>query len=117
MITGPREQYGNTIHLFIGTGHSPDKITFMSLVTNHNHDTNYQGLCGLFLFKLVPPSSQACHRAEALSIVASAYIFHAMPICILSCRRCFCLEDLRQRRRPPTHTLLDSHTTLMFFLG
>jgi hypothetical protein len=55
MITGPREQYGNTIHLFIGTGHSPDKITFMSLVTNHNHDTNYQGLCGLFLFKLVPP--------------------------------------------------------------
>jgi hypothetical protein len=48
------EQYGGTVHLFIGTGRSSDKITFMPLTTNHNHDTNYQGLCGLFLFKSVP---------------------------------------------------------------
>jgi hypothetical protein len=26
-----REQYGGTVHLFIGTGHSPYKITFMPL--------------------------------------------------------------------------------------
>jgi hypothetical protein len=66
MISGPREQYVNTVHLFIGTGHSPDKITFMSLVTNHNHDTNYQGLCGLFLFKSVPPfvsSASSCRSS------------------------------------------------------
>jgi hypothetical protein len=25
--TGQREQYGGTVHLFIGTGHSPCKIT------------------------------------------------------------------------------------------
>jgi hypothetical protein len=31
MITNQREQYGVTVHLFIGTGRSPDKITFMTL--------------------------------------------------------------------------------------
>jgi hypothetical protein len=30
-ITNQREQYGATIHLFIGTGHTPGKITFMTL--------------------------------------------------------------------------------------
>jgi hypothetical protein len=54
MITGQREQYVGTVHLFICTGRSPDKITFVSLVTNYNHDACYQGLCGLFLFKSVP---------------------------------------------------------------
>jgi hypothetical protein len=40
-ITSQREQYEGTVHLFIGTGHSPDKITFVSLTTNHTHDTKY----------------------------------------------------------------------------
>jgi hypothetical protein len=51
--TSQREQYGGTVHLFIGTGRSPVKITFMSLMTSYNHDTNYHGLIGLFLFKSV----------------------------------------------------------------
>jgi hypothetical protein len=54
MITIQREQYGGIVHLFIGTGHSPEKITFVSLITNYNHNTNYHGLCSLFLFKSVP---------------------------------------------------------------
>jgi hypothetical protein len=53
--TSQREQYGGTVHLFIGTGRSPVKITFMSLMTSYNHDSNYQGLSGLFLFKSVEP--------------------------------------------------------------
>jgi hypothetical protein len=53
--TSQREQYGGTVHLFIGTGHSPVKITFMSLTTSYNHNTKYHGLIGLFLFKLVQP--------------------------------------------------------------
>jgi hypothetical protein len=53
--TNQREQYGGTVHLFIGTGRSPIKITFMSLITSYNHDTNYHGLVGLFLFKSVQP--------------------------------------------------------------
>jgi hypothetical protein len=51
--TSQREQYGGTIHLFIGMGRSLVKITFMSLMTSYNHDTNYHGLIGLFLFKSV----------------------------------------------------------------
>jgi hypothetical protein len=53
--TSQREQYGGTVHLFIGIGRSPVKITFMSFTTNYNHDTNYHGSIGLFLFKSVQP--------------------------------------------------------------
>jgi hypothetical protein len=53
--TSQREQYRDTVHLFIGTGRSPVKITFMTFTTSYNHDTNYHGLIGLFLFKSVHP--------------------------------------------------------------
>jgi hypothetical protein len=53
--TSQRDQYRVTVHLFIGTGRSPVEITFMSLITNYKHDTNYQGPSGLFFFKSVPP--------------------------------------------------------------
>jgi hypothetical protein len=53
MNTSQREQYGSTVHLFTGTERSPVKITFMSLTTSYNYDTNYHGLIGLFLFKSV----------------------------------------------------------------
>jgi hypothetical protein len=53
--TSQREQYRGTVHLFIGTGRSPVKITFMSFTTSYNHDTNYHGTIDLFLFKSVQP--------------------------------------------------------------
>jgi hypothetical protein len=53
--TSQREQYGGTIHLFIGIGHSLCEITFMSFTTGYNHDTNYHGSIGLFIFKSVQP--------------------------------------------------------------
>jgi hypothetical protein len=40
-ITIQREQYMGIVHLFIGTGRSPDKITSMSLLTSYNHNANY----------------------------------------------------------------------------
>jgi hypothetical protein len=70
-----REQYRGTVHLFIGMGRSPDKITFVSLITNHNQNTNYQGLNGLLLFKSVLPFvSRRCH-AEAPRSIALACTF------------------------------------------
>jgi hypothetical protein len=36
-----REQYGAIVHLFIGTGHSPDKITFISLTFIYYLNTKY----------------------------------------------------------------------------
>jgi hypothetical protein len=53
--TNQREQYGGTVHLFIGTRRSPVKITFITFTTNYNHDTNYQGSICLFIFKSVQP--------------------------------------------------------------
>jgi hypothetical protein len=40
-ITIQREQYGGTVHLFIGTGHSLGKSTFMSLTFIHNYNINH----------------------------------------------------------------------------
>jgi hypothetical protein len=53
--TSQGEQYRGTVHLFIGAGHNPVKITFMSFTTNYNHDTNYHGPICLFIFKSVQP--------------------------------------------------------------
>jgi hypothetical protein len=46
-----REQYGVTVHLFIGTGRSPGKSTFVSSMFTHDRNTSYKGLGGLFLLR------------------------------------------------------------------
>jgi hypothetical protein len=48
-----REQYGGTVHLFIGTGHNPYKITFMPFTLDNNSIVIYRGLNSLFIFKSV----------------------------------------------------------------
>jgi hypothetical protein len=48
-----REQYGVTVHLFIGAGRSPGRITFMSLTFTVSHKVNYQGLSSLFSLRSV----------------------------------------------------------------
>jgi hypothetical protein len=55
--TSPREQYGSTVHLFIGTGHSLCKITFMPFMFTINLRTFQRGLDSLFPFKSVPFSA------------------------------------------------------------
>jgi hypothetical protein len=54
MNTSQREQYGGTIHLFIGTGRSLCKITFMPFMFTIDVRTIQRGLDGLFPFKSVP---------------------------------------------------------------
>jgi hypothetical protein len=56
-ITMLREQYGVTVHLFIGTGRNPDKITFISLTFTANHKASYQGLSSLFPYRSVSSST------------------------------------------------------------
>jgi hypothetical protein len=53
MNTSQHEQYGGTVHLFIGTGHSLCKITFMPFMFTTDLRTIYQGLDSFFLFKSV----------------------------------------------------------------
>jgi hypothetical protein len=47
------DQYGGTVHLFIGTGHSPYKITFMPFTFDNNSIVIYRGLNSLFIFKSI----------------------------------------------------------------
>jgi hypothetical protein len=54
MNTSQREQYGGTVHLFIGTGRSLCKITFMPFMFTIDIRTIYRGLKSLFLFKSDP---------------------------------------------------------------
>jgi hypothetical protein len=51
--TSQHEQYGATVHLFIGTGRGLCKITSMPLIFTIDLRTIYRGLHSLFLFKSV----------------------------------------------------------------
>jgi hypothetical protein len=68
-MSSQREQYGVTIHLFIGTGRSPCEITLMPFTFANNCIVVHRGLNSLFIFKSV---SFSCYHAEALLRTASA---------------------------------------------
>jgi hypothetical protein len=48
-----REQYGSTVHLFIGTGRSPCKIIPMPFTSANNSIVIHRDLNSLFIFKSV----------------------------------------------------------------
>jgi hypothetical protein len=52
-----REQYGSIVHLFIGTGCSPSKITTMPFTFANDSIVIHQSLNSLFPFKSVPFSA------------------------------------------------------------
>jgi hypothetical protein len=62
-----REQYGDTVHLFIGTGRSPCKITSRPFAFDNNSIVNYLGLDSLFLFKSVSSFLPSCRSSLAHS--------------------------------------------------
>jgi hypothetical protein len=80
-ITIQREQYSVTVHLFIGTGCSPDKITFMPLTFTLNHNASYQGLSSLFPLRSVP-SSLLPYQAKAPLAIASTSIHVTFGLCL-----------------------------------
>jgi hypothetical protein len=52
-MSNQRDQYGNTVHLFIGTGRSPWKITIMPFTFIDSSMITPQGLIWFFIFKSV----------------------------------------------------------------
>jgi hypothetical protein len=62
-----REQYGNTVHLFIGTGRSPCKNTSRPFAFDNNSIVIYLGLDSLFLFKSVSSFLPSCRSSLAHS--------------------------------------------------
>jgi hypothetical protein len=67
-----REQYRNIVHLFIGTGRSPYKITLMPFTFINNSMVILRGLIWLFIFKSVSPF--CCHAKAPLHI--ASWSFH-----------------------------------------
>jgi hypothetical protein len=97
---GDWSHWDSSDHLFIGTGRNPVKITFMSLITSYNHDTNYHGLIGLFLFKSMQPFvSRRTIMPKLLGQQLRVYL-RAMFDYTLIFRMCFFLRGLRRRSRP-----------------
>jgi hypothetical protein len=73
-----REQYGDTVHLFIGTGRNPCKITPMPFTFANDPIVTHRGLNSLFLFKSVP---FFCYHAEALLHIASTLRQPSCSLC------------------------------------
>jgi hypothetical protein len=114
--TSQRVQYRGTIHLFIGTGRSLCKITFMPFIFTIDLITICRGLDSLFslsrfLFLLLSRSFLACSFdvgstfvSILLSILCTAssrvrrflYIYYAWETLLIMFLRTF------RRRRPPT---------------
>jgi hypothetical protein len=94
-------QYGGTVQLFIGTGCSLGKNTFMTFTFVHNYNINHLGLVSLFLLGSASclifdiTLSQSCYS----STIASAFIVVIFGPYLR-------LEDLRRRRRLPSGTFV-----------
>jgi hypothetical protein len=111
-----REQYGNIVHLFIGTGCSPCKITSRPFAFDNNSIVIYLGLDSLFLFKSVSSFLPSCRSSLAHSFgsVPSFVFFLCFFIPWVLVRRSLstdytletllnhAFEDLRKPKAPNT---------------
>jgi hypothetical protein len=94
-ITIQHEQYRGTVHLFIGTGRSLSKNTFMTLTYTHNRNINPQRLASLFLFG----SASCLTFVAALSRSCSSSAI-ALAFIVVAFRQCLRLEDLNGEEDP-----------------
>jgi hypothetical protein len=85
-MQNPREQYGSTVHLFIGTDHSPCEITSRPFAFNNNSIVIYRGLDSLFLFKSVSFFQPTCRSfvAHSFGCVPSFVLLVFLPTAILT---------------------------------
>jgi hypothetical protein len=86
-MASQREQYGSTVHLFIGTGRSPCKITSRLFAFDNNSIVIYRGLDSLFLFKSVSSFLPTCRSflAHSFGSVPSFVLLVFLHIAILTC--------------------------------
>jgi hypothetical protein len=119
VITIQREQYGATVHLFIGTGRGPDKITFMSLTLIYFYNTKHQGLNSLCPFSVnIMPSLHHYVKAKAPWLqLRRSFLLSSGFIFILLCKRNLHLE-IEASCNNPCHTEnIQSVTFLRTFEG
>ena len=82
-----REQYGSTVHLIIGTGRSPCKITSRPFAFDNNSIVIYRGLDSLFLFKSVSSFLPTCRSflARTFDSVSSFVLLEFLHTTTLTC--------------------------------
>ena len=90
-MTSQCEQYRSIVHLFIGTGRSPCKITPMPFTFANDSIVIHRGLNSLFPFKSVPLFRR---YAEAPLHVASA--LRQPSCCSCSSHRVILIRDRRR---------------------
>jgi hypothetical protein len=121
------EQYESIVHLFIGTGHSPCKITSRPFSFDNNSIVIYRGLNSLFLFKSVSSFLPSCRSflAHSFGSVPSFVLvscFFTLWFQFKSEGTCSCFilpetllnhifEDLRKPKAPNTFHALRQHLT------
>jgi hypothetical protein len=124
-----RQQYEGTVHLFIGTGHSPYKITSMPFTFGSNSMVIHRGLNSLFIFKSVSfsattPKLSYSHLRRCINLRITwasptviltrvrRYLFtHYTPETLLN----LVFEDLRKPKAPNRCRNMDS--VLRWVLG
>jgi hypothetical protein len=119
-----REQYGGTVHLFIGAGHSLCKITPIPFTFGSNSIVIHQGLNSLFIFKSVSfsaitPKLSCSHlrccinlrilwASAVVPIRVRRYLFtHYTPETLLN----HVFEDLRKPKAPNSSCVCQSRET------
>jgi hypothetical protein len=100
-----REQYGSTVHLFIGAGHNPYKITFMPFTVDNNSIVICRGLNSLFIFKSVSLSA----------VTPKLSCSHLRRCTNLRIILVYCDADLSPKI--PVHTLYSRNTVKSCFWG
>jgi hypothetical protein len=98
-------QYGGTVHLFIGMGHSPYKITFMPFTLGSNSIVIHRGLNSLFIFKSVSFSATTPKLSRS----------HLRRCINLRITLGFSYCDIDSSPKIPVHTLYSRNTVKSCF--
>jgi hypothetical protein len=104
-VPSQREQYGGTVHLFIGTGHNPYKITSMPFTFGSNSIVIHRGLNSLFIFKSVSFSATT-------SKLSRSHLRHCINLRIILG---FSYCDIDSSPKIPVHTLYSRDTVKSCF--
>jgi hypothetical protein len=104
-MTSQREQYGDTVHLFIDTGHSPYKITFRPFTFGSNSIVIHQGMNSLFIFKSVSFSA-------SVSKLSCSYLRRCINLRIILG---FSYCDSDSSPKVPVHTFCSRNTVKSCF--
>ena len=97
-----REQYGDTVHLFIGMGRSPRKITLMPLTFINNSMIILRGLIWFFIFKSV-----------SFSAATSKLFYTQLRLCAILCTSSY--RDSDPNPKVPVNVLYSRNIVKLCF--